>query len=231
MLRGLLRKPYFRSSLYHLNRHITSNFSTTPAQGYKLKGFRDVTVTEYAEIWNESISMCTWKKVAETFQRGLPILTERHVVMIFDQMAKYEVPLDQDFNNMVLPMTKDFIRAFDKENSVGFSRIAHSLALLGVEDQELWNIVKDQIVERRMYRYIQPQEFGKLIYALARTGQADQETFRLLGEQVLKHKINLPEECVSLALSGFRESGLDYKDFEKSLGLDENQRERISLQA
>lgn len=62
--------------------------------------------------------------------------------------------LDQYFVNEIVPITKEFVKVFNREHNDALGEIVAYFGWLKVNDESVWQLFEQKLVKERLYRYI-----------------------------------------------------------------------------
>jgi len=177
------------------------NFVT--GHGKKILDVWDLSKAQYVEL-TEAITEChTCRMVAELLKENIHQMTDYQLSFAIKQIYEYDIILDDNFYNIILPIVKEFVKNMDRESNKALGELVSYFGWMKVEDEGLWRLFEQKLVGEKLYRYIPLKELCKMIDALGTANQGSDELFNIFERVLLKHRLNLEPEDISYARKGF----------------------------
>jgi len=177
------------------------NFNTTP--GKKILDVWDINKALYLELSDAIGGAYTCKQLAELLKENVHQMTDYQLSYAIYRIYNDEIPLDDHFYNVILPIVKEFVKNFDRNNNRALYQLIQHLGWLRVKDEGLWNLFEQKLLDEKLYRYIPTNELCKVAHALAEAGQGSKELFNAFERVFIKHRLNLGEEDIGFAREAF----------------------------
>lgn len=91
--------------------------------------------------------------LAELLKANLTNLTDHQLAFSLDHILRYELVLDEHFYNSFIPIVKEFVKNMDRECNRTLADIIAHIGYLKVDDNGLWKLFEQKLLEERLYRY------------------------------------------------------------------------------
>lgn len=206
------------NSLLRLSRGFSTGTATKDSfDSLKVSHPSHYSPNEGLDLMNALMGTTTCDGIAKILKAVPGNVTDLYLAYALTKLAEYEVPITPSFEQTILPFTLNYLKKFNRENSRALSEVVIALGQIGVQDAEVWNVIRQKIVTEKMHRYLPVKDLGELVEAIAHAGQADASLLQALGSQIIKHHRSLEPEQISAAIKGFEKSGLGAEGFTKSL--------------
>jgi len=177
------------------------NFAT--GHGKKILDVWDLPKAQYTELSDAIYECHTSRMVAELLKENIHQMTDYQLSYAIYHMYEYDIILDDNFYNIVLPIVKEFVKNMDRESNKALAELVYHLGWMKVEDEGLWRLFEQKLVGERLYRYIPLKELCKMINALGTVNQGSDELFNIFEKVLIKHRLNLLPEDIDYARQGF----------------------------
>jgi hypothetical protein len=73
---------------------------------------------------------------------------------MYKHMGAYGFELNRNFYEVIVPITKEYLKVFTRENATSLGYITISCAALKVDDQELWTLIFKKLYDDKIQRYL-----------------------------------------------------------------------------
>lgn len=89
---------------------------------------------------------------------------------MYTHMARYEFELTKSFYGMAIPITKEYLKVYTRENATSLGQIAINSAILKVDDAEFWDLIFQKLYDDKIVRYVTLPVVAGLYSALVQAG-------------------------------------------------------------
>lgn len=122
-------------------------------------------------------------------QDNVKYVTDVSLGNMYAQLLKYDLPLDNSFYDVVAPITKEYIKVFNRENATSLGKIAITCGYLKVQDAELWKLLFKKLQDEGLHKYVTLNSTVFLLEALTVHGAFNNEPLvQTLHNTIVKHK-------------------------------------------
>lgn len=87
---------------------------------------------------------------------------------MYERMGEMDLPLDNHFYDVMLPITKEYLKVMTRENGRSLSNIAIAGAALKVEDKEFWDLIWKKLYTENIHKYIVLPDVVRLLFAMTK---------------------------------------------------------------
>ena len=200
-LRASTWKPQYIANI--LIKQPAYSFNTAPP-GKKILDVWDIQKPLYLEMSDALDGAYTCKQLANLLKDNVHQITDYQVSFTIFRIYNDEIPLDDHFYNVILPIVKEFVKNFDRNHNKSLWEIVQYCGLLKVQDKDFWALIEQKMVGQKLYRYIPTKELCKIAYALAEANQGSKELFGVIERTLIKQRLNLLEHDIDLARGAFQ---------------------------
>lgn len=187
--------------------------STPP--GKKILDVWDLNKGLYMELSDALGGAYTCKQLAELLKENVSQMTDYQLSYALYRIFNDDIPLDDHFYNVILPIVKEFVKNFDRNHNKSLYELIQHCGYLKVQDADLWKLFEEKLLNQKLYRYIPTNELVKCAHALSEANQGSKELFNTFERVLIKHRLNLLPEDIELARDAFQR-----RHFESKLLLD-----------
>lgn len=177
------------------------SFSTAPTK--KILDVWDLHKGIYMELIDALTEAHSCRMIAELLKENVHQMTDYQLSWTIYRIWDRDIELDDNFNNIILPIVKEFVKNFDRENNKALYELVTYLAYLKVEDEGLWSLFEQKLLGEKLYRYIPNRELCEMIYALGEANKGSQELWNIFERVLVKHRLNLLDQDIDFAKTGF----------------------------
>ena len=199
---------------------LSRGFSVTKFEKLKVNHYHKLNINDFSETVNAIAFAESSERIAEIIKIAHPVFTDLLLAMALRQISDYEMPINEIFEETIVPFVTEYTKLFDRNHSHAFGETVIYMGRIGCKNQAYWDIVRSKVIDYGMARYIPLHLVGDVLRSISLAGQADAKVMQALGGQVVKHKAGLPQDQVQAALEGVEMSGVSADGFRKSLGLE-----------
>lgn len=108
---------------------------------------------------------------------------------MYRHMERYQLPLDNKFYDVIVPITKEYLKVFTRENARSLGAIATTCGALKANDAELWGLIFKKLQDDGLHKYITLHDTVYLLEALVNHGSFNQHPLiQTLFNTILTHK-------------------------------------------
>eukprot|EP00331_Platyophrya_macrostoma_P034679 CAMPEP_0176437280 /NCGR_PEP_ID=MMETSP0127-20121128/18516_1 /TAXON_ID=938130 /ORGANISM="Platyophrya macrostoma, Strain WH" /LENGTH=240 /DNA_ID=CAMNT_0017820853 /DNA_START=26 /DNA_END=748 /DNA_ORIENTATION=+ len=204
-------KVAFKRSLSLISKQAAPMLWFKPAAYFNVKKYTnnwDLSKPFIVEMTDYLATAHTCNMIANMLKDNLHQITDRHLCFALLRIWEDDIELDQSFNNIIIPIVKEFVKNFDRECNQSLANLIQYSAFLKVQDDALWQLFESKLVKERLYRYIPLKELCKVAYAMAEAGKGSPECFGNIEKVLIKHRLNLREDDLELAKIAFEKRPL-----------------------
>ncbi len=177
------------------------NFNTAPTK--KILDNWDLPKGHITELGDAIAGSHTCRMLAELLKENVDQMTDYHLSFAIYQIYDHDLVLDDNFYNVILPIVKEFVKNMTREHNKSLAELVQHLGWLGVQDEGLWRLFHQKLLDEKLYRYIPLKELCKMIDALGANNQGSDELFNTFERVLIKHRLNLLPEDIEHARKGF----------------------------
>ena len=189
------------------------HFAAVP--GKKILDVWDLNKALYLELSDAIGGAHTCRMLAELLKENIHQMTDYQLSYAIYQIYDLNLEIDDSFYNVILPIVKEFVKNMDRHHNKSLAELIQHLGWLEVEDEGLWQLFEQKLLDEKLYRYIPNGELCKIVHALANVNRGSQELFNVFEKVLLKQRKNLLPEDIEYAKDGFEKEDLALKYFSK----------------
>lgn len=108
---------------------------------------------------------------------------------MYKRIGTYGLELDSSFYDVIVPITKEYVKVFNRDHGNSLAEIATTCGYLKANDQELWTLIFKKLLDDGLLQYVTLPRAIYLLEALTVHGGFSQHpVLETLTKTVLKHK-------------------------------------------
>lgn len=176
---------------------------STPA-GKKILDVWDLPKAQLMELTDALATAHTSRMIGELLKENIHQMTDYHLSYAIYQIYENDIELDENFYGVILPIIKEFVKNMDRNHNKSLAELIKHLGWLKVEDEGLWRLFEQKLVQEKLYRYIPLRDLCEAINGFAAANQGSQELFGIFEKVLVKQRLNLLPENIEYAREAFQ---------------------------
>ena len=100
-------------------------------------------------------------------------------------------------------MVKKQLATLDRETTKALVAGIEGAAMGYIQDNELWEIVEQKLVDEGLHRYITLEKLAHILKMLGRVGRGSDDMVEIIEKTFIKHRKGLTDETIAVAKIGF----------------------------
>ena len=199
IIKSILRnvyKPLQLRIMYPL-----ATFSTVSDR--KILNVWDLKKNLYVEISDALSCTYTCRQIANLLKENIHQITDYQVSYAIFKIWEDDLEIDDHFYNVILPIVKEFVRLMGREHNKSLAELIQYMGWMKIQDDNLWQLFEQKLVNERLYRYIPLKELCKVMNAISEANRGSVELFGIFERVLIKHRYNLEDDDIELAQKAF----------------------------
>lgn len=176
---------------------------STPA-GKKILDVWDLNKAQYVELTDALGAAHTCRMIGELLKENIHQMTDYQLSYAIFQIYENDIELDENFYGVILPIVKEFVKNFDRNHNKSLAELISHLGWMKVEDEGLWRLFEQKLLQEKLYRYIPLRELCEVIHGFATVNQGSQELFSVFERVLVKQRLNLLPADIDYAREAFQ---------------------------
>lgn len=86
--------------------------------------------------------------------------------MLYQQLRSYKLDIDYSFHSIIVPISLEYIKVFNREQALVFHEMAMTMLELEIDNTDLWTAILQKLDDENVYRYIPLLESSQLLQKL-----------------------------------------------------------------
>ena len=121
----------------------------------------------------------------------------------FKKIAENNLERDEGLWKTIIPMVKKQMSTLDRTTVRALMMAIRGAASMRLQDNELWEIVEQKLVDEGLHRYLSLEETADLVFYLSKVGRGSDDMIELIEKTMIKHRKGLTQETIAVAKEGF----------------------------
>lgn len=178
------------------------NFNTTTTSK-KILNVWDIPKALYMEM-NDALSEAhTCNMLANLLKDNLHQITDYQLTYAIHRIWEDDLEVDEHFHNIIVPIVKEFVKNYNRENNKSLAELIQCLGWLKVQDDGLWQLFEQKLLQEKLYRYIPLKELCLVAHAMSNAQRGSPELFAAFEQVIIKQRLNLREGDIEVAKIAF----------------------------
>lgn len=178
-----------------------ATFTTTTNK--KILNVWDLPKALYMEM-NEALSTAyTCNMIATLLKDNLHQITDYQLSYAVYRIWEENLEVDEHFYNIIVPIVKEFVKNFNRENNHSLALLIQSMGWLKIQDDGLWQVFEQKLLEEKLYKYIPLKDLCLVANAMSQAQRGSPELFGAFEQILIKHRLSLEEGDIEVARIAF----------------------------
>ena len=134
---------------------------------------------------------------------GDELMTPEQIMFGFKFICNHKLEKTPEFWSVIVPMVKKQLATLDRQTVASIKACIDGAAIGYVQDNELWELVEQKLVDEGLHRYFNLEELSEILVMLGRVGRGSDDMIEIIEKTFIKHRKGLSERTSENAKIGF----------------------------